>query len=66
VAAIAKASVDQASRTKEAVELFESISNVTQQTAAGAQETAAAAQSLADMAHELQRLLDEFRQKEQD
>jgi methyl-accepting chemotaxis protein len=59
---ISVASVDQTTRTNEAVALFESISHITEQTAAGAQETAASSQSLSEMAQQLQAMLDEFRQ----
>lgn len=58
---IAKASVEQADRTQAAVDLFDSIRHVTEQTAAGAEETAAASQSLADMASTLQTILEEYR-----
>lgn len=60
VAAIAKDSVDQTARTKEAVALFESISKITEQTAAGTEETAAAAQNLAELAQQLQDIIANF------
>lgn len=62
VQAIAQESISQTNRTKEAVALFESISQITEQTAAGTQETAASAQNLAAMALELQNILKNFRQ----
>ena len=60
VDAIARASVEQTERTSAAVELFESISDITQQTAASAEETAAASQSLADMAGDLEQIISEY------
>ena len=60
VASIAQDSVAQTTRTKEAVALFESISKVTEQTAAGTEETAAAAQNLAELAQELQETISSF------
>ncbi len=57
---IAQESVDQTGRTKEAVALFESIGNVTEQTAAGTEETAASAQNLAELAQELQGIISSF------
>lgn len=60
VDAIARASVEQTKRTGAAVELFESISEITQQTAASAEETAAASQSLADMAGDLEHIISEY------
>ena len=59
---ISTASVEQTNRTTDAVALFESISHITEQTAAGAQQTAASSQSLSEMAHQLQTMLEEFRQ----
>ena len=57
---IAKESIDQTERTKEAVALFESIGEVTEQTAAGSQETAASAQNLAELAQQLQDMITSF------
>ncbi len=57
---IARESIDQTGRTKEAVELFESIGEVTEQTAAGAEETAASAQNLAELAQQLQDIIVNF------
>ena len=57
---IAKESIDQTERTKEAVALFESIGEVTEQTAAGSQETAASAQNLAELAQQLQDIITSF------
>lgn len=57
---IAQESVDQTGRTKEAVALFESIGNVTEQMAAGTEETAASAQNLAELAQELQGIIASF------
>ena len=59
---ISTASVEQTTHTSDAVRLFESISHVTEQTAAGAQQTAAASQSLSEMAQQLQTMLEQFRQ----
>ncbi|HHY09245.1 MAG TPA: methyl-accepting chemotaxis protein [Firmicutes bacterium] len=61
VQAISQASVEQTSRTKEAVALFAAISEITEQTAAGTEETAASAQNLAGMAVHLQEILQTFR-----
>lgn len=57
---IARESIDQTERTKEAVALFESIGEVTEQTAAGSQETAASAQNLAELAQQLQDMITSF------
>lgn len=62
VEAIAEESIRQTGRTREAVALFENISQITEQTAAGTEETAASAQNLAAMALELQNMLKRFRQ----
>lgn len=57
---IARESVDQTGRTKEAVALFQSIGLVTEQTAAGTEETAASAQNLAELAQQLRDILSAF------
>jgi len=57
---IAKESIDQTQRTKQAVALFESIGEVTEQTAAGTEETAASAQNLAELAQQLQDIITSF------
>ncbi|NMB02811.1 MAG: methyl-accepting chemotaxis protein [Firmicutes bacterium] len=57
---IAQESIAQTNRTKEAVALFESIGEITEQTAAGTEETAAAAQHLAELASELQSIIASF------
>lgn len=57
---IAQESVDQTERTREAVALFESIGDVTEQMAAGTEETAASAQNLAELAQELQGIITSF------
>ena len=57
---IARESIEQTGRTREAVALFESIGLVTEQTAAGAEETAASAQNLAELAQQLQDLIVSF------
>jgi methyl-accepting chemotaxis protein len=53
----------QAGRTRAAVELFQAIGDITEQTAAGTEETAAAAQSLADLAQQLQEILADFQEQ---
>ncbi|HKM42421.1 MAG TPA: methyl-accepting chemotaxis protein [Limnochordia bacterium] len=60
---IARESVDQTGRTKEAVALFQSIGLVTEQTAAGTEETAASAQNLAELAQQLQSIITSFQQE---
>ncbi|HPT84151.1 MAG TPA: methyl-accepting chemotaxis protein [Limnochordia bacterium] len=50
----------QTSRTREAVALFQSIGDITEQTAAGTEETAAAAQNLAELAQQLQEIISSF------
>lgn len=57
---IARASREQTGRTDQAVVLFESISQITEQTAAGAEETAASAQNLAELAQQLQDIITGF------
>ncbi|HBN94993.1 MAG TPA: hypothetical protein DDZ66_01725 [Firmicutes bacterium] len=57
---IARESIDQTGRTKEAVALFEAIGEVTEQTAAGAEQTAASAQNLAELAQQLQDIIASF------
>lgn len=61
---IASESIAQTNRTKEAVALFQSIGEITEQTAAGTQQTAAAAQSLAELANELQQIIANFQDTE--
>ena len=53
----------QAGRTRAAVDLFQSIGDITEQTAAGTEETAAAAQSLADLAQQLQEIMADFQEQ---
>ncbi len=60
VASIAQESIDQTARTREAVALFESISQITEQTAAGTEQTAAAAQNLAELAQQLHDIISSF------
>ena len=57
---IAQESIAQTSRTKEAVDLFQSIGLVTEQTAAGTEQTAASAQNLAELAQQLQEIIASF------
>jgi methyl-accepting chemotaxis protein len=59
---IARESIEQTGRTKEAVALFEAIGEVTEQTAAGAEQTAASAQNLAELAQQLQDIITGFQQ----
>jgi len=62
---IAQESIDQTQRTKEAVDLFQSIGLVTEQTAAGTEETAASAQNLAELAQQLQGIINNFQQAQE-
>ena len=57
---IARESIEQTGRTNQAVALFQSIGQITEQTAAGAEETAASAQNLAELAQQLQGLVSDF------
>lgn len=63
---IAKESIDQTGRTEEAVALFESIGEITEQTAAGTEETAASAQNLAELAQQLQDIIVNFQKDQKD
>ena len=60
---IAGESLSQAARTREAVALFLSIGEITEQTAAGTEETAAAAQNLAELAQQLQEIIASFQEQ---
>lgn len=60
---IAGESLAQAARTREAVALFLSIGEITEQTAAGTEETAAAAQNLAELAQQLQEIIASFQEQ---
>jgi methyl-accepting chemotaxis protein len=53
----------QTARSREAVALFQSIGDVTEQTAAGTEETAASAQNLADLAQKLQEIISAFQEQ---
>ncbi|MGI6645736.1 MAG: methyl-accepting chemotaxis protein [Limnochordia bacterium] len=60
---IAGESLAQAARTREAVALFLSIGEITEQTAAGTEETSAAAQNLAELAQQLQEIIASFQEQ---
>lgn len=60
---IAGESLAQAARTREAVALFLSIGEITEQTAAGTKETSAAAQNLAELAQQLQEIIASFQEQ---
>ncbi len=60
---IAEESLSQTARTKEAVLLFQSIGDVTEQTAAGTEQTAAAAQNLAELAQQLMETISSFQEQ---
>ncbi|MCW3488715.1 methyl-accepting chemotaxis protein [Dethiobacter alkaliphilus] len=58
---ISRASQTQLDNNKQVVTSIDTVSAITQETAAGAQETAAAAQELAGMAEKMQRLTEQYK-----